>query len=122
MNTNKWTTYKFSNAKVVKNRVIVPPMASQTANDKGFVTDSTISHYQSLAQSQAGTIIVEYSYVHPSGKGELNQLGVASDEYIEGLSKLSNVIHQSGALAGLQIVHAGGKSDPKITGGPLYST
>ena len=119
MNLNRWTPYKFSNGKVAKNRVVVPPMASQTADVNGFATYQTIEHYRRLSQSQAGIIFVEYSHVHLSGKGETYQLGAYSDHHIEGLKALAQVIHQSGALAGLQIVHAGGKADANITGQPL---
>lgn len=119
MKANRWTQYKFSNGKVAKNRVVVPPMASQTADSQGHVTDKTLEHYKRLSLSQAGLIFVEYSFVHKSGKGELNQLGVDSDANILGLQKIAEVIQKSGALAGLQIVHAGGKTDPIITGQSL---
>lgn len=41
MKANRWTQYKFSNGKVAKNRVVVPPMASQTADSQGHVTNKT---------------------------------------------------------------------------------
>ena len=116
MKTNKWTEYKFSNGKVAKNRVVVPPMASQTADEEGFVTAATLKHYENLAESQAGLIFVEYSFIHQSGRGEKNQLGVDSDSKISGLKNIADGIHKNGALAGFQIVHAGGKTDSKITG------
>lgn len=119
MNVNRWTPYKFNNGKIAKNRVAVPPMASQTADQDGFVTSKTIEHYMRLGQSQAGIIFVEYSHIHPSGKGEINQLGVYSNSHIQGLREIADAIHQRGALAGLQIVHAGGKADSSITGQPL---
>ncbi len=101
------------------NRIVVPPMASQTADSMGFVTEQTIEHYRRLSQSGAGIVFVEYSFVHETGKGEVNQLGVDNDEKIDGLSRIAQVIHDSGALAGLQIVHAGGKTTSDITGLPL---
>lgn len=119
MNTNRWTEYIFSNGKVAKNRVVVPPMASQTADSAGFVTAATLEHYQRLSESQAGLVFVEYSFVHQTGKGEGNQLGAHSDHHIPGLKKLAEILHKGGALAGFQIVHAGGKADSKITGQAL---
>ncbi len=119
MNLNRWTPYKFSNSKTAKNRVVVPAMASQTANEHGFVTDKTIEHYSRLGESQAGIIFVEYSYVHASGKSESHQLGVYADQQLSGLSKIAQTLHHGGALAGFQIVHAGGKTDRKMTGQSL---
>ena len=112
-------THTFKNGKIAKNRVVVPPMASQTADENGNVTEKTIQHYKNLAQSGAGIIFVEYSYIHKSGKGEKNQLGVDTNDKVSSLSEISKVIHESGALAGFQIVHVGGKADSAISGMPL---
>jgi len=116
---NRWAEYRFKTGRVAKNRVVVPPMASQTADEEGFVTENTVSHYKRLSKSGAGIVFVEYSHIHQSGKGEHNQLGVHSDKQIEGLTMVSSVIKSSGALSGLQIVHVGGKSDSVLTGSPL---
>ena len=40
--------------KNVRNRVIVPAMASQTADANGFVTLQTLNHYERLSESGAG--------------------------------------------------------------------
>jgi NADPH2 dehydrogenase len=119
MNANRWTPYKFSNGKIAKNRIVIPPMASQSADVNGFVTSQTIEHYARLSQAGAGIIFVEYSYIHQSGKGEPFQLGAYCDLAIEGLQKISHIIHDAGAIAALQIVHAGGKADTKVTGQAL---
>lgn len=116
---NRHTPYKFKNGVTSQNRVVIPPMASQTADRDGFVTDSTVEHYRRLSQSKAGVIFVEYSFVHQTGKGEVNQLGAYTDEQIPGLEKISSVIHLSSALAGLQLVHVGGKTSTDLTGMPL---
>lgn len=119
MKTNRWTAYTFKNGKMTKNRVVIPPMASQTADEFGFVTKKTIEHYENLASSGAGLVFVEYSFVHVSGKGEKHQLGADGNDKLDGLKKIVAGIHKSGALAGFQIVHAGGKTSSEITGGPL---
>lgn len=118
---NRYSNYIFNTKKVAQNRVVIPPMASQTADSDGFVTQATIDHYQRLGLAQAGLMFVEYSYVHPSGKGEASQLGVDSDEKIEGLTSLVQVIHESGSLAGLQLVHVGGKTTTELTGSALMA-
>jgi NADPH2 dehydrogenase len=94
-------------------------MASQTASQDGFVTEKTIAHYNRLAEAKPGLLIVEYTFVHFSGRSEDFQLGVQSDAHIDGLSRLAQAIKKSGALAGLQITHGGGKSERSLTGGAL---
>jgi len=117
-NLNRWTTLTIKDKKF-KNRVVIPPMASQTANSSGFVTEETINHYKRLTKAQAALLIVEYTYVHKTGRSEENQLGIDSDGHLEGLSKIANIIKNSGSLAGIQLNHSGGKSHRTLTGGKL---
>jgi len=113
---NRWSGYEFRNGQNVKNRVVVPPMASQTAGENGYVTDKTVEHYHMLAKSGAGLIFVEYTYTHKNGRGELNQLAIDQDGQVPGLKKLNEVIKQSGALSGLQMVHVGSKTTFNLIG------
>ena len=92
---------------ILKNRLVVAPMASQTSTLAGIVTESTLIHYANLTQSQAGLVMVEYSFVDVSGRSEPNQLGVHDDACIEGIKAIAEVIHQAGAKAGLQLTHCG---------------
>ncbi|MGE4133565.1 MAG: NADH:flavin oxidoreductase [Bdellovibrionales bacterium] len=117
----RFTPYTFSQGPTSKNRVVVPPMASQTADSEGFATARTIQHYSRLAASGAGLIFAEYTFVNKSGRGEAHQLGADTDDKIVGLSRIAKVIQQSGALAGLQLVHVGGKTTRDLTGGPLMA-
>jgi NADPH2 dehydrogenase len=110
---------KLKSGKEIINRVVIPAMASGTANDDGSVSDVTINHYSRLVEAGAGLIIVEYSFIHVSGKSDRNQLGVDNDDKIEGLSKLVKILKSRGALAALQITHCGGKSNLEYTRGEL---
>lgn len=114
-------SYRWNDHLIAKNRIVVPPMASQTASELGFVTEKTIDHYRRLSKSSAGLIFVEYSYVHQSGKGERHQLGVDDDSKIAGLRVIAKLIKESGALAGMQIAHVGGKSTQALTMGSLMA-
>lgn len=98
----------------LKNRLVVPPMASQTASSNGIATATTLEHYRNLSQSGAGLVMVEYSFVHPTGKSEPNQLGAHDDECIAGMMAIADVIHSAGAKAGFQLTHCGGKAQLDI--------
>ncbi len=106
---------------IFKNRIIVPPMASQTADSEGYVTEKTINHYTRLASSKASLIFVEYSYINKNGKSEANQLAINSYDKLFGLKLLSENIQRCGSLAGIQLVHAGAKSTTELTGGYLIA-
>ncbi len=105
----------------LRNRVVVPPMASETADERGFVTDRTVEHYARLARSGAGIVMVEYTYVQRDGRSEPNQLGVDRDAQVEGLARVVSAIHEAGErpVTFLQLTHAGGKSERALTGGEL---
>ncbi|MBX3017888.1 MAG: NADH:flavin oxidoreductase [Bdellovibrionaceae bacterium] len=109
----------FRNGKTARNRIVIPPMASQTADADGFATPETWAHYARLGEAGAGLIFVEYSYVHPTGKGEPRQLGAHSSAQVPGLTRIAESLHAAGALAGLQLVHVGGKTTSALTGHPL---
>jgi len=116
---NRLSSLSLRKNKTLKNRVVVPSMASETATEEGFVTTNTIRHYQNLAEAGAGLLIVEYTFVHPSGRSEKNQLGISTDAHGEGLSKIAKIIRDSGAVAGIQFSHGGSKSERGLTGGVL---
>src|ERR1017187_10018819 len=107
---SRFAPHAFAGGKTARNRVVVPPMASETADQAGNASAATIERYTRLASSGAGIVFAEYSFVHPSGRGEENQLGADSDEKLPGLTAIAGAIARSGALAGLQLVHVGGKT------------
>ncbi len=68
-------------------------------------------HYASRAVGQAGLIILEATAVQPQGRISPQDLGIWSDAHIEGLKSITSLIHQNGAAAGIQLAHAGRKSE-----------
>ncbi|MFZ4714474.1 MAG: NADH:flavin oxidoreductase [Bacteriovoracaceae bacterium] len=121
MNYSRFSPLKLRINKTLKNRVVVPPMASETATHLGFVTEQTLSHYQRLAESKAGLVMVEYTFVDKSGRSEEFQLGLNQDSQVEGLSKIAHIIHEKGSMAGIQLTHGGGKSNRDLTDGFLMT-
>ena len=120
MTTQKrYDTLKLKSNHMLSNRVVVPAMASETATAEGFATEETFAHYKRLAQSGAGLIHVEYTFVSLSGRSEPNQLGASTDEHTAGLRTIAGIIKASGATAGLQLVHGGAKTSKDLTGGVL---
>jgi 2,4-dienoyl-CoA reductase-like NADH-dependent reductase (Old Yellow Enzyme family)/thioredoxin reductase len=101
----------------LKNRLVMPPMATNYASKDGSVTDRQIDYYEERAKGGAGLIIVEFSVVDsPIGKGAMRQIVIDHDRFIPGLSKLAAAIKRHGAKAAIQIHHAGRQTSSKITG------
>lgn len=91
----------------VKNRMVVPPMGTNFATRQGFVTQQLLDYYEARAKGGFGLIEIEVTAVVPQGRSIPNEVGVWSDEHIEGLTKLAGVIHKHGAKTIVQLHHAG---------------
>lgn len=99
--------YVLKNRKI-KNRIVLPPMVCfGWTDDNGMVSDRHVKHYEKIAESGTGIIIVEATCVNKSGRLSNTQLGIWSDEHIEGLSRIASACHKHGAVVLIQIHHAG---------------
>lgn len=92
-----------------KNRIGMPPMCQYSATD-GFANNWHYVHYGTRAVGGAALIIVEATAVAPEGRITPFDLGIWSDEHVTELKKITAFIHQQGAVAGIQIGHAGRKA------------
>jgi len=101
-------TYK---NRTFKNRIVVSPMCMYSVEEKdGKVTPFHITHYESRAIGQAGLVFLESTAVTPEGRISDQDLGIWSDEHIEGLRTVSERIQAHGSKSGIQLGHAGRKS------------
>jgi 2,4-dienoyl-CoA reductase-like NADH-dependent reductase (Old Yellow Enzyme family)/thioredoxin reductase len=102
----------------LKNRIIMAPIDTNMADEEGKVTDALLAFYARRSTGGVGLIIVENSQIdYPTGKNTIRQLAVDHEDKIPGLEKLSQTIHDGGALAALQIHHAGRETTLEVTGG-----
>lgn len=92
-----------------RNRVVVSPMCQYSSTD-GFATDWHLVHLGSRAVGGAGLVIAEATSVVPEGRISPYDLGIWKDEHVEMLARVTDVIRQHGAVAGIQLAHAGRKA------------
>lgn len=100
----------------VKNRLIMAPMGSNYADEHGQVTEQLIHYYKTRAAGGVGLITVEGAYPEIRGRVLARQLGLHTDGMIDGLSRLTKHIHQEGAKAAIQILHAGRQTREVVCG------
>lgn len=93
----------------LRNRIVLPPMANNMADDSGAVTDAHIKHYVRRAKAGVGMVIVEHAYVRPDGRISNRQLAIHDDALIPGLRRLAEAVQACGTVVGIQITHSGGK-------------
>ncbi|OZI11983.1 NADPH dehydrogenase NamA [Bacillaceae bacterium SAS-127] len=101
--------YKIKNI-TLNNRIVMSPMCMYSAESDGKVTDWHFVHYPTRAIGQVGLIMVEATAVTPEGRISERDLGIWSDDHIDGLSKLVSMINVHGAKTAIQLAHAGRKS------------
>ena len=101
----------------LKNRLVLPPMASGKPDADGLVTEDMLRYYDEKTRgSYLGLVVGEYAYVALRGRAHKNQLSIATDAAIPGLAKLAAVVHKNGSSIFAQISHAGGAAKPQETG------
>jgi 2,4-dienoyl-CoA reductase-like NADH-dependent reductase (Old Yellow Enzyme family) len=101
----------------VRNRFVRSATYDGCADD-GYVTDQQVNLYTTLSQGGVGLFIMGITYVHQNGQISKFQNSIAGDEFIDGLRKLSDAVHHSGAKIAVQLFHAGREARlPKSIGG-----
>jgi len=104
----------------IRNRIGVSPMCMYCYTD-GFSNDWQLAHLGARAIGGAGLLIAEATAVEARGRITPYDVGIWSDEHIEPLARLTRFIKEYGAVAGIQIAHAGrkaGSTRPWDTGEP----
>jgi NADPH2 dehydrogenase len=92
----------------LKNRLTMAPLYLGYAAEGGTVTDVLLEHYRLMAQSGVALVVVENCTVDfARGSGSRRTIRVDTADNLEGLKLLARTIQQEGALACLQINHAG---------------
>src|SRR5512147_2299669 len=92
-----------------KNRIVISPMCEYSSID-GFANDWHLVHLGSRAVGGAALIIQEATAVSPEGRISPDDLGIWKDEHVEKLQQVVRFIHEQGAVAGIQLAHAGRKA------------
>jgi len=92
-----------------RNRIGVSPMC-QYSSDDGFANDWHFVHLGSRAVGGAALVFTEATAVLPEGRISPEDLGLWKDEHIEMLARIFRFIEGQGAIAGLQLAHAGRKA------------
>ncbi len=94
----------------LKNRIVMAPMCTDSANRDGTIKDWHCIHYAARAIGGVGLIILEAAAVEKRGRTLDNDLGLWDDYQLEGLKKIVDLCKSYGAKVGIQLAHAGRKS------------
>jgi 2,4-dienoyl-CoA reductase-like NADH-dependent reductase (Old Yellow Enzyme family) len=107
-----FSPFKIKNTEF-RNRIAVSPMCEYSSID-GFANDWHLVHLGSRAVGGAALVIAEATAVSAEGRISPGDLGIWKDEHIEKLKQITGFIHKHGAIAGVQLAHAGRKASHEV--------
>jgi 2,4-dienoyl-CoA reductase-like NADH-dependent reductase (Old Yellow Enzyme family) len=93
----------------LRNRIVVSPMCQYSSED-GFANDWHFVHLGTRAVGGAGLVFTEASAVTPEGRISPQDLGIWKDEHVSELARIVRFVDAQGAVAGMQLAHAGRKA------------
>ena len=100
----------------LRNRIVMPPMASLFGNEDGTVSDRLLAYYARRSKGGVGLVIVENTAIRHDGVNYPGALEIHDEKFEKGLSDLASAIKMGGAAAAIQIFHPGRQIHPKYAG------
>lgn len=104
----------------LRNRIVMPAI-HLNYTPGGKVTDQLVAFYRDRAKGGAALMVVGGAVISPNAGGPV-MVSIQDDKYIEGLSRLSQAVHDHGALIGVQLYHAGAYAHRMLIGGVAVSS
>jgi 2,4-dienoyl-CoA reductase-like NADH-dependent reductase (Old Yellow Enzyme family) len=111
MSTNLFTPLMVRDV-TFRNRIAVSPMC-QYSSVNGLASDWHLVHLGSRAVGGAGLVIMEASAVEARGRISPGDNGIWKDEHIGPLARIARFLREQGAVAGIQLAHAGRKASTR---------
>ena len=110
------TPLNFPCGAIMKNRFMLAPLTNKQSLENGQLSDDELKWLSKRAEGQFGLVMTCASHVQEVGKGFSGQLGIFSDDHIEGHQKLTKAIKSYGSVAVIQLHHAGMRSPAELIG------
>ena len=104
----------------MKNRFMLAPMTNCQSHPDGQLSEDEFHWLTMRAKGSFGLTMTCAAHVQKNGQGFPGQLGIFSDELLNGHKRLAKAIQDEGSLAVIQLHHAGMRSPHDlIDGAPL---
>lgn len=110
MTIDSSSSITFKNGSKMHNRFMLAPLTNQQSHENGQLSDDEFHWLTMRAKGGFGLVMTCASHVQAIGKGFAGQLGIFSDDLMEGHQRLATEIKAHGSLAVIQLHHAGMRS------------
>lgn len=94
----------------LRNRTVMAPMC-MWMGELGVTGDWHYVHYATRAAGGIGLLLVEATAVEPRGRIRNRDSGIWNDDHLEPHRRIAEVVKSHGAVAAIQLAHAGRKSE-----------
>jgi 2,4-dienoyl-CoA reductase-like NADH-dependent reductase (Old Yellow Enzyme family) len=91
---------------------------------EGLASDWHLVHLGSRAVGGVALVMVEATAVTRDGRISAGDMGIWGEQHVEPLARIARFVHSQGAIAGIQLAHAGRKAscEPPWKGGASLKT
>ena len=100
----------------IKNRLVVPAMASFYCMSDGMATEQYIAYHEAKAKGGWGLIIAEDYRINPKSGASKKLPGLFTEAHIHSHSELTKRVHEAGGKIFAQIYHAGFQANRTVYG------
>ena len=108
--------------RTLHNRLVVAPMSRVSAADGGLASDRMKTYYRDFAGGGFGIVITEGAYTdEDASQGYDRQPGIANEEQADAWAPIASAIADAGAVAIMQLMHAGALSQRQIRTGRIIA-
>ncbi len=105
----------------IRNRIETAPMGVSDLTPEGYLTPANIALYGERAKGGAGIVTIGESLVDSAtGKAHGRMIPLDTEEILPYLIDCTDEIKRHGAVASIELIHAGRRSHPKYTDGVVY--
>jgi 2,4-dienoyl-CoA reductase-like NADH-dependent reductase (Old Yellow Enzyme family) len=106
----------FTHGPAMANRFMLAPLTNQQSHLDGTLSDDEFHWLTMRATGGFGLTMTCAAHVQAVGQGFLGQLGVFSDEHLDGLTRLASALNATGTVSYMQLHHAGNRSPEALIG------
>jgi 2,4-dienoyl-CoA reductase-like NADH-dependent reductase (Old Yellow Enzyme family) len=106
----------FAHGPAMKNRFMLAPLTNSQSHPDGRLSNEEFHWLTMRATGGFGLTMTCATHVQRVGQGFPGQLGIFSDDHLEGLTRLAAAIKLQNSLAVVQLHHAGMRSPAELIG------
>jgi 2,4-dienoyl-CoA reductase-like NADH-dependent reductase (Old Yellow Enzyme family) len=109
------------NTMELSNRLVRSATWEGMCDSDGRPGAKLVGYYNTLAKGGIGLIITGYTFIRPDGKQLPGKMGIHTDDFADDFIKMTDTVHNAGCKIAIQLVHAGGQADQKVSGHPTLA-